>query len=85
MTEERANKVYDILVELGGAVENMRDSFVYAHMSKDVCTEWRFQGKLGFGGKYRSEYNTVDCYREDETKKRLKIIDKINNKLKEIK
>ena len=65
MTEERANKVYDILVNIGGASEYMRDSFVYHHSdyTNGNCTEWRFMGKLGYGGKYRSNYNAVDCYK----------------------
>jgi len=84
MTEERANKIYDILVKYG-ANEYMRRSFINAHTCPDVCTEWRFMGELGFGGKYRSERNTVDCYREDETKERLKLIKKINKELEKIK
>lgn len=91
MTEDRANKIYDILVNSGGAAEDMRDSFIYHHTdnkygeSNEVCTEWRFCGKLGYGGKYRSDYNTVDCYLEDETEEILKIIDEINKELHEIK
>lgn len=84
MTKEKVNKIYDILVNVGGAIEHYRDSFVYAHTSKDECTEWRFMGKLGYGGKYRSDTNSVDCYLEDETKERLEIIDEINKQLKEI-
>lgn len=84
MTADRANGVYDILVNIGGASENMRDSFIFSYTCTDVCTEWRFMGKLGFGGKYRSEYNSVDCYQEDETKERLETIDKINKELKKI-
>ena len=84
MTFDKANKVYDILVNIGGADEKMRDSFLYYHTEESDCTEWRFCGKLGFGGKYRSEYNSVDCYQEDETKERLKIIEEINNKLKDV-
>ena len=86
MTEERANKIYDILVNIGGANETMRDQFIFSHC-KDmyICQEWRFMGKLGYGGKYRGQYNTVDCYREDETKEQLKLIKKINKELEKIK
>ena len=86
MTIDNANKIYDILVQLGGADEKMRDGFVYQHTDDEgnLCTEWRFMGRLGYGGKYRSKYNSVDCYQEDETKERLKIIDKINKELKKI-
>lgn len=73
------SSVYDVLVTLGGANETMRDRFVYNHTDeKSPCTEWRFCGHLGYGGKYRSERNRVDCYREDETPARAKIITEVN-------
>jgi len=85
MKELIANKIYDILVTLGGAFEPERDSFIYHHSkNKDICTEWRFQGKLGFGGKYYSDLNVVDCYSEDETPTILKLIEKINIELKNV-
>ena len=85
MSEEKANKIYDLLVSIGGASETMRNAFIYHHSKdKDICEEWRFCGKLGFGGKYRSRYNAVDCYSEDETKERLKIITKLNLELSKI-
>jgi 5'-nucleotidase len=75
-------QVYDILVYLGGAPEGMRDTFIYAHCHDKYPTkEWRFQGKLGFGGKYRSETNKVDCYSEDETTKRIELIKQMNETL----
>lgn len=84
MNEEKFfNDVYDILVKTGGASEYDRAAFVYDHLDKQYpCTEWRFCGHLGFGGKYRSERNTVDCYREDETPERLAIMQKVNEQLK---
>ena len=45
MTKEKANKVYDILVRIGGADEMMRESFIHHHSDdrgRDVCSEWRF-------------------------------------------
>lgn len=83
MTEEKANKVYDILISLGNAREDDRDSFVYNHITSG-CSEWRFCGNLGFGGKYRASLNTVDCYPEDLTKERIIIIDKIDTELSKI-
>lgn len=78
-------RVYDVLVNLGGAPEGMRDTFLYAHCNEVHPTkEWRFQGYFGFGGKYRSETNTVDCYREDETEKRLELIKQINEALENL-
>lgn len=82
MKAEKANNVYDILVNIGDASERERESFIYHHTNEDdVCNEWRFQGKLGFGGKYRESKNSVDCYREDLNPEREKIIEKINQEL----
>jgi hypothetical protein len=82
MNETELNKIYDVLVGLGGAPEIYRDDFIYHHLKND-CDEFRFQGKLGFGGKYRSKTNSVDCYLEDSTPERLKLIDEINEELKQ--
>lgn len=85
MTKDLANKIYDVLVHDGGAVEDMRTSFIYHHSdSKEGCDEWRIIGKLGFGGKYRSKYNKVDCYTEDETTQRIELIKEINKKLAQL-
>ena len=66
MTVEKANRIYDILVEIGGASTDYRNDFIYHHTKEsNPCEEWRFGGKLGFGGKYRSVDNRVDCYSED--------------------
>lgn len=85
MTKEKANKVYDILVDVGKAAESMRKSFVFHHTESEYgCNEWRFQGLLGYGGKYRSERNTVDCYSENLDKATTKIIDQINSELSKL-
>jgi len=81
--EERFNSIYDILVNIGGAVEQMRDPFVSIHVEED-CLEWRFCGHLGYGGKYRSDRNKVDCYSEDENEYRKDLIKKINNELSKV-
>jgi hypothetical protein len=81
----KAQKIYDLLVSIGGASENMRDSFIYHHCeSEDGCGEWRFQGKLGYGGKYYSGRNVVDSYTEDRTQEVVDIIEKLNILLSEI-
>lgn len=81
-TEEFANKVYDILVNLGGAAESERKDFIFAHVADfSPCVEWRFGGKLGGGGKYRSTWNGVTCYSESETPERLELIKDINYSL----
>ena len=74
LTLEQANRVYDILVTECGASERMREEFVNYHLTKPWYwpTEWRFQGNLGFGGKFWNEHNgwRVSCYQEDETAER---------------
>jgi len=68
MPMERANLIYNLLADIGKAPENERYSFIHAHcVDRDGCKEWRFQGQLGFGGKYWSDTNEVTYYPEDET------------------
>jgi len=84
-TEGFANLVYDILEKLGGAAPSQRIPFVYEHLeSKYRCLEWRFMGKLGMGGKYRSERNKVDYYPEDETPEMVEATNLINAALKKL-
>lgn len=85
LSQEKAEKIYDVL-ESAGAEPRMRVPFVRDFMSNDPPSEWRFIGKLGFGGKFR--YGTfcaplyrVDCYPEDETPERLALIKDVNQKL----
>lgn len=76
------DSVYSILVNIGGASESMRGSFVQNHTDTEYpCTEWRFCGHLGYGGKYRRKTNKVDCYSEDETPKRIALIRELNDAL----
>lgn len=84
LTIEIANKIYDILVKEAGAPECYRDNFVYVE-SKENCHEYRFQGDLGFGGKFWNDDNKwyVACYAEDETPERLKIIETTNKELQD--
>lgn len=77
-------QVYAILVKYAGAQSNSNAEFdfVYAHAhDKDECTEYRFCGALGHGGKYRSGTNKVDCYVEDSTPEREKMIVDTNKEL----
>lgn len=88
MTKEFLEKVYAILVELGGATLDgwQKDAFIQAHLDKEYpCQEWRFGGRLGFGGKYYSRENRVDCYIEDYKGARRDLIAQINTKLKSLK
>lgn len=81
MNYSEANKIYDILVEMGGASESMRSDFVHYHTIFEKATEWRFQGRLGNGGKYWNERNCVTCYPEDETPFTMQLIALINESL----
>lgn len=47
-----ADAIYDILVSECGASESWREEFRFRQQSK-FCSEFRFQGNLGFGGKFR--------------------------------
>lgn len=85
VTKRFANKIYDILVNIGDASEDMRDSFIHYFIGNfGEWGEWRFGGKLGMGGKYRTQRNTVDYYYENTTQERDKIVEKINKELKNI-
>lgn len=81
LTKEEFGQIYDLLVSIGGAPADDKDNFIYHHTSDEGCSEWRFCGKLGFGGKYRGKRNVVDCYGEDETPERLKIMKELNTEL----
>lgn len=82
ITNEEAERAYDILVRFAGARDSKdaRTSFVWAVTDrKHPCREYRFGGLLGFGGKFRNNGNHddtphVDCYREDETPLRQAVI-----------
>lgn len=85
MIEELAQAIYDCLVKEGGAFERERERFIHEFTKQIPTSEWRFRGKLGFGGKYRWRTNSVDYYREDKTKEREQIIQTLNESLNLIK
>lgn len=79
-----AEKIMDILVEECGASRRAHVGFHY--LIEDPPTEYRFQGKLGFGGKiYFCTHNLhpwrVACYPEDETPEARVMIDQANERL----
>lgn len=84
LSEKEAIKIYDILQKYCGAIDYWRDNFIYV-MSHDNVHEYRFQGSLGFGGKFWSDDWKVSCYKEDETPERKTIIKIANKALKKIK
>lgn len=84
--KELANQIYDILIEFAGPINYLtpRDSFVRWFVEDSrYSKEFRFQGSLGFGGKFwRNDGRLyVNCYSEDETAGRMAIIERINYEL----
>jgi hypothetical protein len=86
-TEEFYNEVYDILMKQAGAIGGwQRESFVFHFMQSEPPREWRFQGLLGFGGKFwRNDGRIyVNCYSEDRTPARERMIEATNKALDEL-
>jgi hypothetical protein len=83
MTKKTAAAVYDLLMKIGGAHENYRGHFIQHYSEPDPSREWRFQGHLGFGGKFYLSHDKfrVDCYQEDYTDERSALIAEMNEKL----
>lgn len=93
MNTEQAEAVWQVLQDTCDAGED-RYGFVH-HQTQRFETEWRFQGALGFGGKFWrtntvrpdmswGERWYVNCYREDETSERLAMIENANARLWEL-
>lgn len=96
MNAEFYERVYDLLVSVGGAPENMKAEFVRyftkpdpmdhpnaCHGDLPATLEWRFQGHLGFGGKFWRAHrgHDVTCYPESETPQRLALIARLNKEI----
>jgi hypothetical protein len=90
---ELLQEVYDLLVETVKAHPSQKEFFV-AHFSERWYSrwtlqdlEWRFQGCLGFGGKFwircydPAHSLKVSCYPEDMTPVRKASIDETNKQL----
>lgn len=84
LTKSQANRVFDILVEHCGAQEGMRDDFV--RTETNGCTEFRFGGSLGFGGKFWNDGSRlyITNYREDETPERNEAMKNANQALSDL-
>lgn len=80
LDEKLAADVYDILVQLGGAQEHWRPTFI-EYVTTTEHSEWRFMGHLGAGGKFYVPNFRVDMYRESETPERIAIRAQINERL----
>lgn len=78
------SKVFTILIRHCGAREADREVFIY-HMNREPYPiEYRFCGKLGFGGKFwRSPDRLyVNCYPEHLDKERSTMIESANAELR---
>lgn len=86
LTKDQAIQVWEILVATCGADSSSdaissRQQFIHA-TGTTRRVEFRFQGKLGFGGKvYVEEPPRVSCYPEDSTPERVAMIKKANEQL----
>lgn len=89
MTTKQAHDVWSILVAHAGAPdgERPRSDFVQAQSHSEHPQEYRFQGLLGFGGKFWRYDGRwyVTCYPEDETPARKEMIKKTNEALAALK
>ncbi len=95
LTAAEAHAIYDLLVAHAGANGDNweRDSFVQ-HQTATFEREWRFQGSLGFGGKFRRQRTWigpdlverwyVDCHPEHLTDVRAAAIEATNAALAEL-
>lgn len=61
-----------------------RSAFVEYFSGSAGVKEWRFQGDLGFGGKFWFRYQGHDftCYPEDLTNERIELMKRLNDKIK---
>jgi hypothetical protein len=94
ITKRQADEILSILIEECGYADSYDGrGFVNAIVTEDmedarhVCDEYRFMGRLGFGGKFRNNGNNentpyVDCYSESRTPKLDAMIERANARLK---
>jgi hypothetical protein len=84
MTEyPAASAVWEILVDECGAWNSDDSALRDFERHWPDCREYRFQGRLGFGGKVWANVGQVyvTCYREDETPERAAMITRANVRL----
>lgn len=87
LSKKAANAIYDVLVKHAGEIEGdwSRDEFISAQ-TREFCPEYRFQGGLGFGGKFWRDHDkwSVNGYSEDQTPASKKMIAETNQALAEL-
>ncbi len=90
MSAEFYVAVYDLLIATGNVrTDSMKHAFV-AYFTEQgrpwQCREWRFQGHLGFGGKFwrNDGRHYVSAYHEDITKERNRMIASLNTQIENL-
>lgn len=85
ITYTEALAAFDVLVKHAGAYDGPENREEFArHVSRvsSPCEEYRFSGRLGFGGEFRNDANRdvpyVDCHAEDRTPERDRIVEVTN-------
>jgi hypothetical protein len=88
LTEAEAEAVWGILVEEAGARDTDDNRYCFVrYVTTTEQAEWRFMGKLGFGGKlYTNRFDPprVGCYPEHMNPERAAIIERTNARLSEL-
>lgn len=86
--ELTAHRIYNVLTSDAAAREFNREEFLqwFAQGEREGGREFRFCGSLGFGGKFWRNMGRwyVNCYREDATEERQRIIQRVNEKLERL-
>lgn len=88
LTPRQATKIWNVLFAYAGASGSgqARNDFINSLCDPTAnVSEYRFQGFLGFGGKFWNcnDKWSVSCYREDETPGRISLILHVNALLAE--
>lgn len=87
--DARPRIIWNVLVAVCGANRDEDEfSSFEAYIEERESLEYRFQGKLGFGGKVWIDrdrpFGEIGCYEEDETPERLEMIKNANELLASI-
>lgn len=81
ISEITCKNIYSYLVQECKAHETLMSDFVH-HVSSRKTGEYRFQGSLGFGGKfYWGDSWRVSAYTEDMTNDLRSLIERVNKEL----
>jgi len=87
LTDLQARAVYELLTTYCNVSAHPHDvdSFVYEFTGDKPTSEYRIQGDLGYGGKFRFPRMSVDFYPEDRTPARERMAEDVNKVLSGLK